>query len=367
MIEAQIEQRIRSIKKRVEGWAEVSLVKDALKNPHDTRLINNLNSAFLEIVKSDAILQTFNLLDCSAACVASSIPERIGLKEMQEVVSKKSDFIKAMNGESNIMGAFMAISSGRPVLSIAVPVFIDGKVKGVLRPIVDIAWFNSEMLEPLTADSRCKAIVYHPELNLDVYKGHNFTLVIKKGYIKPDIPYLPEMSQSISGIIRYKKTDNNSIIAAYKWVEEPKWLIVVEQSMSDVLRPIIDIKYSAIKIAILLFIMSIFAASAAIRPILADIHNCIDMARYIQKGDMDKRVILSCKGDIGELAKSLNDMADGIKERDATIKASELRYKAIFDSAVEGIFQTKKMGSLSLQTLHLQIFLGYHLYKNFSL
>ena len=186
LFSSQIKDRFNQLLLRVQAWSKSPYVLNVIADPNNRRRVNRLNQAFLDVVESDSVLQTFNLLDTKAACIASSIPSRIGLQEMQDVVSRKDDFQAALTGKSVIKGAFMAISSGRPIVSLCVPVWREGKVGGVLRPIVDVEWFGRYCFENLWAGQSENVFVFSPELDLNQYAGHDFTLVMETPYEAPE-------------------------------------------------------------------------------------------------------------------------------------------------------------------------------------
>jgi PAS domain S-box-containing protein len=345
LFSSQIKDRFNHLLLRVEAWSRSPYVQGVIAEPNNRRRVDRLNRAFLDVVESDAILQTFNLLDTKAACIASSIPSRIGLQEMQDVVSQKDDFQAALTGKSVIKGAFMAISSGRPIVSLCVPVWRDGKVKGVLRPIVDVDWFGRYCLENLWAGQAENVFVFSPELDLNQYAGHDFTLVMETPYEPPSIPPVIPGFEAGKGLVSYKRKGND-YLAAFHWMDKPRWLLVVEKPLNAILEPINTIKTAAWTIALGLFVLVWLVSGLAMRPILAGLRACMRMVRQVGDGDLTARSAVRSGDDIGKLAAGLNHMADHLQKQRDTLLQSERKYRGIFENAVEGIFQTREDGTV---------------------
>ncbi len=344
LFNSQIAERFHRLLSLVEAWSRSPYVHDVVDEPGNTRNIKRLNEAFLNVVKSDPVLQSFNLVDNKAACIASSIPSRIGLKEMQEVVSQKDDFLTALTGKSIINGAYMAVSSGRPIVSIAVPVWRHGEVKAVLRPIVDMEWFGRYCMNNLWAGNPDDLFIFSPELDLNKYAGHDFTLLIETPYEAPGIPPVIPGFEAKSGIVSYGRKGIDRM-AAFYWMETPRWLIVVERQLDLILEPIKDIKTAAWIIALGLFVLVWLLSGMAMKSILTGLNSCMEMVRQVGDGDLGARVKSVVGGDIGRLARGLNDMASHLEQQRDILKANELKYRSIFENSAEGIFQTREDGS----------------------
>ncbi len=345
VVRSRIRLRFDLLTQRVHSWSLSPYVREVVENPHDPEKVKKLNQAFAVFVKSDSILQTLNLMDRNAECIASSIPERIGLVEMREVVSRREDFLKALDNMTGIKGAFMAVSSGRPIVAISVPVLIGQKVEAVLRLIIDVQWFGNFFGADTESDSRDDVFVFSPQLDLNKYAGHNFTLVIKTPYKKPDVPDVVPDFETGRGIVSYKR-DNQQRMAACLWMDNPRWVIVVDRPLTDILRPIKSVRYTVMIIASALFVFVWFLSGLTVRPLMSGIGSCLDMVRRFGDGDYNVRTGKVSSADIAELASGLNSMASRIESQNRILQASEAKYRNIFETAAEGIFQTDRNGKI---------------------
>jgi len=344
LVSTQIEGRFDALLRSIEVWAQTPVVQQAALNPPNHAFIEQLNHTFLNIVQSDPLLQTFNLFDTKAAIIASSIPERVGLQVAQDVVKKRQDFLAALAGKPTLKGPFMGLSSAQPIISLSVPVVREGRVIGVLRPIVSVAAFNEKFLKPLAKPQEGRIFIFAPDLDTEQkLKPLDPTLVINTPYISPDIPSMPEMLKNEKGIVEYA-SKGTRCYAAFQWIEKLHALVVVELPLSEVLAPIRHIKYAAFGIAVVMLVVIGVLAGIAIRPLLVNLRKCLQFVKTIRDGHKGEPIQVKSHDDVGELADGLNEMAERLQTQRASLEESEIKYRSLFETAVEGIFQTNEEG-----------------------
>lgn len=86
------------------------------------------------------------------------------------------------------------------------------------------------------------------------------------------------------------------------------------------------------------FILGSIVASRTIRPI----NRMIQISRKFSKGDFSRRIIRISKDEIGELAVTLNKMAQDIEDKIKEIRAQNQKLAVIFDSMIEGVIVVDK-------------------------
>ena len=340
----QKEERAKTLISSIEVWAKTPMVRNALLNPDNPEMIDPVNRTFADIVRSDPIFQTFNLYNTHATMIASSTPERVHVQMAQAVVRKRSDFIAALAGKPAIKGPFIGLSSAQPTISLSVPVVLEERVIGVLRPVVGIANFNEVFLKPLMKRQEGKIFIFAPDLDAKgKLKPLDPTLVINIPYISPDIPSIPELLKHKQGVVRYTRS-GVKCCAAFRRLEAPRVLVMVELPLSKVRAPIQYIKYAAVAIGLIMLVMIWFPAGMAIRPLLSNLRKCLEFIRTIRDGHMEKRLQVKTHDDVGELAGGLNEMVERLQTQRVDLEESEMKYRSIFETAVEGIFQTNEEG-----------------------
>lgn len=86
------------------------------------------------------------------------------------------------------------------------------------------------------------------------------------------------------------------------------------------------------------FILGSIVAGRTIKPI----NRMIEISRRFSKGDFSRRIIPASKDEIGELAATLNKMAQDIEDRIKEAKTQNQKLAAIFNSMIEGIIVVDK-------------------------
>lgn len=90
------------------------------------------------------------------------------------------------------------------------------------------------------------------------------------------------------------------------------------------------------------FVLGSIIAAQTIRPI----KRMIQVSRKFSEGDFSRRVLQTSKDEIGELATTLNKMAQGLEDKVREIKAQNQKLTAIFNSMIEGIIVVDKSSNI---------------------
>jgi two-component system phosphate regulon sensor histidine kinase PhoR len=92
----------------------------------------------------------------------------------------------------------------------------------------------------------------------------------------------------------------------------------------------------------LAFILGSLLASQTIKPINRMIH----ISRKFSEGDFERRIIQAPHDEIGELARTLNTMAQHIEDKIKEVKTQNQRLEAIFNSMIEGVLVVDRSGRI---------------------
>ncbi|HNT44329.1 MAG TPA: histidine kinase, partial [Syntrophorhabdaceae bacterium] len=164
-----------------------------------------------------------------------------------------------------------------------------------------------------------------------------------KPYMRPDIPYLPELATSRSAIVSYS-TRSGRRLAAFLKTSDPEFLFVVERPLRDVLAPIETMgKVTLATLVVMLFVITVAVFRMA-SPLLKKLEGCMAFVRNIEAGILDGRLDAKDTDEISGLARGLNTMAQSLKESRNALEEAEHLYRGLFENAVEGIFVTDPEG-----------------------
>ncbi len=91
---------------------------------------------------------------------------------------------------------------------------------------------------------------------------------------------------------------------------------VLQRSLTDSIKPFQRIGSAFLTLTLISLVLSIIGSIIIARRITHPINELADVARRIEKGDYEQKVVSTEKGEIGALASSFNHMLDGIAERE---------------------------------------------------
>ena len=111
----------------------------------------------------------------------------------------------------------------------------------------------------------------------------------------------------------------------------------VEKTLSEIRKIVLLGLMFALALA---FVLGSIIAAQTIRPI----NRMIQVSRKFSEGDFSRRIIQPSKDEIGELAATLNKMAQDIENKIREIKAQNQKLAAIFNSMIEGVIVIDKGG-----------------------
>lgn len=359
LIAKQSQIGLERFKTDMELLAESRLVRDVTKSPKNETLVREANLHFLDIVRKNRVYTSINLIDSDAWCIASSYPDRIGYSPMRQMVATRPDFKTAIAGEGTISQVILSHGTGRPIIAISVPVRQDGRVMAVVRSTLDLDHINDYFLAPQEAILAGKAYVYDPWLDTSLPKGWVVPNTIRsKPYMRPDIPDLPELAASRSGIVSYP-TRSGRRLAAFLKTSDPEFLFVVEKPLRDVLAPIETMgKVTFATLVVMLFVITVTVLRMA-NPLLRKLEGCMAFVRDIKAGILDRRLEAKGTDEISGLARGLNTMAQSLEENRNALEEAERLYRGLFENAVEGIFVTNLEGVVQNANPAFASLLGY--------
>jgi PAS domain S-box-containing protein len=335
----QTEAWLQKSKSNVILWAELPIVLQVALNPGDKAVTAEACRLFQRIVETTGTYQSLNLELPDAACIASSIPARIGHKYMQVVYSQRPDFIKAVAGATAISSMFLSGANGRPIIAISVPVRLRGRIIAVLRAIIDMAFFDAVLLKPDRTSSGASSGIIDPNFSNELPEKFHFMDAMKGEEYHPlKIPVPLSEFSGEEGFIQYH-TLKGEMLTAFRRIKEPEWIVVTQAPLQEVLAPIRHMGRVAFLTAVLMIGAVFTVVFVIMNPRLHGILGCLHLVQRIGAGNLDARLNLEAHDEIGRLAQGLNTMAASLASQRQSLELAERTYRGIFENAVEGIFK----------------------------
>jgi two-component system phosphate regulon sensor histidine kinase PhoR len=163
----------------------------------------------------------------------------------------------------------------------------------------------------------------------------------------------PEIQQALSGSTgqdtRYSQTLKNNMLYVAVPIMEAKDVIGVVR----VALPLVRVRQMIMSIQKILFMNLLFAlclafvlGSVLTAGIIKPINKIIHASGRFSKGDFTHRIYLDSKDEIGELATTLNIMAQSLEDKIKEIEIKNQHLVAIFESMVEGIIVVDKLNRI---------------------
>lgn len=161
------------------------------------------------------------------------------------------------------------------------------------------------------------------------------------------------MDASVSGIgssVRFSRTVQKDLLYLAVAVNRDSSRVFVRLSV-----PLHAVEAETGKIGVRILIPSLIALLAAIligliqtRSITKSVEEITLFSREVAGGNLEKRLFLKEKGEIGELAKNINDMALELKTRLRQSEEEKLKVEAILENLSEGLMLIGPMGEILL-------------------
>ncbi|MCX5701284.1 MAG: ATP-binding protein [Candidatus Omnitrophica bacterium] len=165
--------------------------------------------------------------------------------------------------------------------------------------------------------------------------------------------YRPEVRLALAGGVgidtRYSSTLKIGMLYVALPIKEKKDITGVVrlalplESVGRILNEIRKIVLLGLILALVLaFVLASIIAAQTISPINRMIH----VSRKFSEGDFSRRVLQTSKDEIGELAVTLNKMAQDIEDKIKEAKTQNQKMSAIFNSMIEGVIVINKAGHI---------------------
>ncbi len=176
----------------------------------------------------------------------------------------------------------------------------------------------------------------------------------------------PELQQALakgSGMtIRYSSTlKSDMMYVAVPILSNDKMIGFVRTavSLAAIKQSLFNLR-SVVELAILLVALITLPVSLVLgRKVTEPLERLIDFAKRISSGDYDHRVSIKSSDEIGELANTLEEMSETIKEKVRQVTEGKNKLEAVLASMTSGVIFVNKKGQISLVNPAAEKFLAF--------
>ncbi len=260
--------------------------------------------ALTAFIHSRPRITAISLVSGNGAIVATT---NLDVKEADPI--PEAIYKGAFSGKTMVSGV-MRQKGGIPYIHFGIPVFHLGEVVEVLWGVLNLTsiW---DVLEGVTIGETGQ--VYIMDLS-GRYLGHKeierVVTTLPAG--KPGI--LEEIHHSDEPIKWIEEKDGEEFYCLGVHIPALDWIIVLEQSLSEIYVHIYWNFLFAGLLTCFICIVAIVLGLGRVKKLLVPIHRLHQQVEIIGKGDLEQKVSIDARDEIGDLAMAFNEMTDSLKD-----------------------------------------------------
>lgn len=129
--------------------------------------------------------------------------------------------------------------------------------------------------------------------------------------------------KGVSGVGLYNNYAGKPVIGAYRWLEKRGLCLVVEIEQREAFAQIINLRNAIFKVSMVVTAVIVLVVVFISRSITTPIHELVKGAERIGRGDLNHRITISSRDEIGVLAQSFNTMVKNLSETQRKLIQSE--------------------------------------------
>lgn len=317
---------------------------------------------YLETIRSEYVYKGVFISNDKGLVTIATAEEGVGndiskADYFQEAIQGKTFVSSIMPSEIPLVNEFGEKEFGMPTVFVSTPLKdTDGIILGVVSVRVDMNSLNDLML------------------SLNLGKTGETYLVNKDGYMATEsrfAAHLKEMGlvkkrcalelklidretgeltkgvrECISGrngfdAKGYKDYSGVTVLGAWRWLPEFSLGVISEIDRDEGYGAAYNLNYIVGSVLLILAFPFVVAAYFIDRKTSIPIIKLTAATEKMASGDLTQRVDIKREDEIGLLANSFNAMAKSLDAKTKEIAASEKRYRELFDSIKEGVYQSE--------------------------
>ncbi|MCP4347325.1 MAG: response regulator [Desulfobacterales bacterium] len=296
---------IRLIRADMVRWSDQIYFKMAALDTFIGKASRKSGSIYLKKEKDKkTFYESLNFANTEGEIVASSDTEKMKLN-----VSDRQYFQEALKENDFISDVFAGTLNEKPVFTVSFPVKRKDTVVGILFGTVNLEYFSRTYIEPIKVGQHGYAYMANR-------KGFLVSHPDKSLILNPDAKesgFVGKIVSEDKGLADYtlggvKKT------AAFGKNQETGWVIGVTADYSDIMTPVTFLgRMNLFITAVLILLMTLlifFVVKAIVRPI----SHLRDAMQQMQKGEMGGQIHIERRDEIGDLARSFNEMSKDLAD-----------------------------------------------------
>lgn len=298
------------------------LLRESSATPAASAARQRLEERFRHAAASLLDLTSLILVNEKGRVVASSSAEGAAINR-----GDRAYFREAMQGRSVVEGPLTARSSGDTVYAIAEPVRVDGKVHGALVASLGLEFLNKTLIDPteringasLFVLSPAGHVIMHPQRTLVHADWGNTQL-------------FHELRADSAGLVSYREADGTPMLAVGARLSTG-WYVVIAASRESIYRNVHELRDRSLAVTLAAIALVGGLLFALINTLCRDLKRGVRFAESVAAGNLDQRLVLKRRDELGVLASALTGMVETLKK---AITVSEKKTREL-EAITEGI------------------------------
>lgn len=139
----------------------------------------------------------------------------------------------------------------------------------------------------------------------------------------------------------YKDYSGLTVLGVWRWLPEFNWGVIAEIDRDEGYGAAYNLNYIVSSVLLVIAFPIVIVAYFIGRKTSIPIIKLTEVTKKMASGDLAQRVDITREDEIGELANSFNMMAKSLDEKTREVVESEKRYRELFNSIKEGVYQSE--------------------------
>jgi PAS domain S-box-containing protein len=328
-------------KNSIEELAQRSLIRESIsivlsQEISDPELYtqsqeNLLENHLMPRLRYGGFFELFIMNPLNGVVIASTDYRQLGeYRDYQEYLIEGRDHTYAQ-------GVYYSVNLKQPAMTIGTPIRdSDDRLLAVMAGRLDLREL-SYIMEQQSGLSQTE----------DTYLVNNYNFFVTEprfgaGYALKETVSTEGVEAGIAGgegTAFYDDYRGVPVIGAFKWLPQYNMCVITEIDQSEAFAPILKMGWITIAIVLGIIIIVVILAYLVARSITRPIHILARGAAIIGSGNLDYRVGIETKDEIGDLSRSFDDMTEKLKlttvSRDELVQSEE-RFRSTLDNMLEG-------------------------------
>jgi PAS domain S-box-containing protein len=337
------EQSLQQFARRpgIREYTPVLLAHDQADPEYQTAYFNIVEDRMKPVVEDPGgFLDLFILRASDGLIVVSTDQEQEGKYKESEPY-----FVEGKS-RTYVQNVYYSLTLGEVAMTIGTPIRDrEGNLLAVLAGHVDLAEM-SDIMEQRSGLSRTEDTYLVNTFNFFVTEpmfGEGFAL--KKAVRTEGVQACLEHNEGIGFYDDYRGVP---VIGAYRWIPERELCILTEVDQAEAFAPIVALRNTELRIGLAVALMVALLGVLFARTITEPVRQLVRGAQEFGRGNLEYRIEVGARDEIGQLAGAFNDMAARRKQAEQALWDSEQWLSTTLRSIGDAVIATDAKGLVTL-------------------